>query len=206
MVSEAGSLYRYRNIEGNLVIDHEIPPEYVAGGYEVLSNTGRVEQVVPPHRVEPEEPEGDGGVVTSEDASQQLRDDQMLLRSYSEISELEAAKDRRLSQLTREVEIIQSNISKNQDMLVAARTKAANYQRSGQAVPELVLKNMDDLVILQKDAEQMLSLREREYAATKQRYSRYIERFMTLKGLEPLEKTQPSSPTTVPATALSDDG
>lgn len=206
MVSEAGSLYRYRNKEGNLVIDHEVPPAYVAGGYEVLSSTGRVEQVVSPQRVEPEQTEGEGGIKASEDASQQLRDDQMLLRSYSEISELEAAKHRRLSQLAREVEMIQSNISKNQDMLVEARAKAANYQRSGQAVPQIVLKNMDDLVILQKDAKQMLSLREREHAEIKQRYSRYIKRFMALKGLEPLEKNQTSSPTTAPATALSDDG
>jgi len=202
MVAEAGSLYRYRNKEGNLVIDHGVPPEYVAGGYEIISKTGRVEQVVPPQR-DPEEL-AVGPRVSSEDTSEQLRDDGMLLRSYSDVSEIKAAGERRTTQLNREVEIIQSNLSKNQDQQQNARIKAANYQLSGKPVPKSLLKYMDELVFLERDAEQMLELRQLESEVLNKRYTGYRLRFIELKGLPSHEKTPTLPPTTAPANAPSD--
>ncbi len=205
MVAEAGSLYRYRNKEGNLVVDYTVPPEYVAGGYEVISKTGRVEQVVPPQR-NPDTSEAGGPTENSEDASKQLEEDEMLLRSYSEVSEIEAAGERRVSQLEREVEITQSNLLTNRDVQQDARVKAANYQLSGKLVPKSLLKHMDDLALQERDAVQVLELRKQESEAVSQRYEHYRLRFMVLKGVESLEKSPTSLPTTVPATVPSDDG
>jgi hypothetical protein len=42
----ADYLYRYTDDEGGIVIDYSIPPEYVAGGYEVLYSDGTVSRVV----------------------------------------------------------------------------------------------------------------------------------------------------------------
>src|SRR5690606_17058668 len=39
--------YRYRDSKGTVVIGASVPPEYVKYGYEVLSATGRVVEVVP---------------------------------------------------------------------------------------------------------------------------------------------------------------
>ncbi|MEH6466518.1 MAG: hypothetical protein V7722_02715 [Porticoccus sp.] len=203
MVAEAGSLYRYRNKEGNLVVDYTVPPEYVAGGYEVISKTGRVEQVVSPQR-NPEASEAES-TESSEDASKQQEEDGMLLRSYSEVSGIEAARDRRVSKLDRAVEITQSNLLKNRDMQQAARVKAANYQLSGKPVPKSLLKHMDDLVIQERDAEQVLELRQQERESVSQRYIHYRLRFRVLKGIEPPEKTLTSPQTTAPATVPSDD-
>jgi hypothetical protein len=202
MVAEAGSLYRYRNNEGNLVVDYTLPPEYVAGGYEIVSKTGRVEQVVPPHR-DPDTPEAES-TESSGDVSEQLKEDEMLLRSYSEVSGIEAAGDRRVSKLDREIEITQSNLLKNRDMQQADRVKAANYQLSGKPVPKALLKHMDDLVIQERDAEQVLEHRQQERASVSQRYIRYRLRFRVLKGIEPLEKIPTSPQTTAPAIVPSD--
>ena len=204
MLAEAGSLYRYRNKEGNLVVDHEVPPEYVAGGYEVLSKTGRVEQVVPPQR-DPEELKA-GPRVSSEDALEQSRDDEMLLRSYSDVSEVEAARARRISQLNREIEIIESNLSRNQDMQQDDRVEAANYQLSGKPVPKALLKNMDERALLQRDAEHMLELRRQESEEINKRYTGYRLRFIELKELPSHGKTPTLPPTTAPANAPSDGG
>ena len=204
MVAEAGSLYRYRNKEGNLVVDYTMPPEYVAGGYEVISKTGRVEQVVPPQK-NPDAPEVGVSIASPEDASKQQEEDEALLRSYSEVSEIEAAGERRVSQLDREVEITQSNLLKNRDIQQDARVKAANYQLSGKPVPKSLLKHMDDLVLQERDAVQVLELRKQESEAVSQRYEHYRLRFMELKGIESPEKSPTSPPTIVPATAPSDD-
>ena len=44
---EAKPLYRYRNAEGNVVVDYQVPAESISGGYEVLNNEGMVIKVVP---------------------------------------------------------------------------------------------------------------------------------------------------------------
>ncbi|MFT7299822.1 MAG: hypothetical protein ACI89Z_000274 [Porticoccus sp.] len=159
-------------------------------------------QVVPPQR-DPEEL-ASGPRVSSEDTSEQLRDDGMLLRSYSDVSEIKAAGERRAAQLNREVEIIQSNLSKNQDQQKNARIKAANYQLSGKPVPKSLLKYMDELVFLERDAEQMLELRQLESEVLNKRYTGYRLRFIELNGLPSHEKTPTLPPTTAPANAPSD--
>jgi uncharacterized protein YegP (UPF0339 family) len=204
MVAEAASLYRYRNKEGNLVVDYTVPPEYAAGGYEVISKTGRVEQVVPAQK-NPDASEIGEPIESSEDVLERQKEDEMLLRSYSEVSEIEAAGERRVAQLDREADITQSNLSKNRETQQDARVKAANYQLSGKQVPKSLMKHMDDLVIQERDAIQVLELRKQESEVVSQRYEHYRSRFMALKGIDSLEKSPTSLPTTVPATVPSDD-
>lgn len=184
MVAEAGNLYRYRNNEGNLVIDYAVPPEYVANGYEILSDSGTVLEVVEP-QADPEEMEPEEVQKSrSEAEAAQEKEDQMLLRTYSALSELEAAMDRKLTQLDREIEIIRSNLEKNEKALKGSRTQAANYQVGGRNVPKALLKNMDNQIHEQRDGENMLQVRQQEYQDTKARYLGYLDRLKTLKGIK----------------------
>ena len=184
MVAEAGNLYRYRNSEGNLVIDHQVPPEYIAKGYEVITSTGRVEQVVPPQQENSDE---GAEQVHAETVAEQLEEDQMLLRSYSTLDELNAAGERRLEQLGREIEIIESNVSKNQKQLKTYRERAALHQFNGEKVPSTLLKAIDDVLVAQRDAEQMLSVRRTGYHDVELRYQRYGKRFVELTAKRPNE-------------------
>ena len=184
MTIEAENLYRYRNTEGNLVIDYAVPPAYVANGYEILSESGRVLEVVEPQPdpedMEPEEVQRS----KSEQAAQQEQEDQMLLRTYSEVMELESAMARKLTQLDREIEIIRSNMEKNELSLNTSREQAANYQFGGKPIPKLLLKNMDEQIHERRDGEQMLVVRQQEHQGTKDRYLGYLDRFKELKGLK----------------------
>ena len=183
MVAEAGNLYRYRNNEGNLVIDYAVPPKYVANGYEILSESGTVIDVIEP-QVDPEDMEPEELQRSrSEAEAAQRKEDEMLLRTYSEVAELEAAMDRKLTQLDREIEIIRSNLEKNEKALDASRIKAANYQLGVRHVPKALLKNMDNQIDEQRGGENMLLVRQQEYRCTKDRYLGYLDRLKILKGL-----------------------
>ena len=63
---------------------------------------------------------------------------------------------------------------------------------------------MDELVFLERDAEQMLELRQLESEVLNKRYTGYRLRFIELKGLPSHEKTPTLPPTTAPANAPSD--
>ena len=176
MVAEAGNLYRYRNSEGNLVIDHQIPPQYIDKGYEVITSTGRVEKVVPPRAESDPEDETSSTRAQAVEADQR-EEDQMLLRSYSSLEELRAAAERRLEQLDREIDIVESNLEKNRRQLKEFQRRAAMQQFSGKAVSETILESMDDVLEAQRNAEEMLVLRRTERRQMASRYERYAERF-----------------------------
>lgn len=183
MLAEAGNLYRYRNSDGNLVIDHQVPPEYIAQGYEVITSTGRVEAVIPPHQEEGEE-------IPAEAAKKVVQDreeDQMLLRSYSTVEELQAASERRLQQLDREIEIVESNLQKNSRQLIDFRERAAMDQFNGEKLSDNLLKSLNGVEMAQRDAQQVLELRQKEREEMALRYQRYVERFKVLTAKSPDE-------------------
>lgn len=188
MTVEAENLYRYRNKEGNLVIDYAVPPAYVANGYEILSELGRVLEVVEPQQISGESEEVQQS--RAKQAALQEQEDQMLLRTYSEVRELESAMERKLAQLDRETEIIRSNLNKNELALSASREQAANYQFGGRKIPKSVLKNIDEQINERQGGTQMLMVRQQEHQGTKDRYLGYLDRFKELKGL----KKSPATP------------
>ena len=177
------NLYRYKDKSGDVVIDDDVPPEFVAGGYEVLSRTGRVVEVVAAAEVKKKVDPQQAGE-TEDDKAAQRKEDAMLLRSFSELADLEAARDRRLRLLDRDISIVDSNLLKSRELLKISRAKAANYQRGGKVVPEMLLKNISKLAEQVQDAEQMKSVRNEERRVVGEKYQRYIERFIVLKGLE----------------------
>ena len=54
MLAEARQLYRYRNADGVVVVDYQVPVEYVGKGYEVLNDEGIVIKVIPRELTEEE--------------------------------------------------------------------------------------------------------------------------------------------------------
>jgi len=88
-----------------------------------------------------------------------------------------------LTQLDREIEIIRSNLEKNEKALDASRIKAANYQLGVRHVPKALLKNMDNQIDEQCGGENMLLVRQQEYQGTKDRYLGYLDCLKILKGL-----------------------
>lgn len=172
----ANSLFRYKNAQGVQVIDHTLPPEFASKGYEIIDKHGKVLKVVAPQKALSEE---------EKRAYKAYRDqrqlDEMILKNYRELSELESAKTRRLDQVKRELAILESNVSKNNNLLKNALQKAANYQRQGKAVPAAIEKNLNELFTQERDGHQMLSVREQELADESARFDNYIARFKVLK-------------------------
>ena len=80
-------MYRYTNDEGNKVVAYQVPPEFVANGYEILSPTGALIDVVPRQL--------DDGEREAAAEQERLRKwDESLLLRYSSVEDIEAARER----------------------------------------------------------------------------------------------------------------
>ncbi|KJS04941.1 MAG: hypothetical protein VR73_13245 [Gammaproteobacteria bacterium BRH_c0] len=174
-VSAADTLYRYRNAEDIMVIGFSIPPEFAVKGYEIITPMGRVIETVPP-----------ASDFSSRDQQNQLREqkrlDAFILRSYTTVQDVHNARDRRLTLLSRELDILKGNIAEYSNRRSQMRKQAASYQASGSELPESIETLLADLLEQEKNTRKMLAEREQQHQELVARYEYYARRLVELKG------------------------
>jgi hypothetical protein len=173
--------YRYNNERGIPVIDETIPPEFVAGGYDIITSDGSVIKRVP-RQLSEEELRNEG----SEAARERLREeeelrlqawDEMLMLRYSSVEDINAASDRAVRDLYIRISILKSNLMSIKTQIEREQLKAADIERSGQDVPENLTVIIDKLGREIEDTEESIAVRRQEVDETKASYQRDIDRF-----------------------------
>lgn len=173
------TFYRYRNAEGVLVIDYQVPPDLVHKGYEIIDENGEVLDSVAAY-------DPDSTLSPEEQQAQELqrRQDRLMLKSYSTLDDLYYTRDRKVTALKRELLGIKNTIRDFTELLQTERTNAANIQRSGRDVSDSLKKHIARLAEQLKDAKVVLVKREAELAEMQDFYKRQEQRFIELKGLD----------------------
>lgn len=171
-----GGLYRYKNSDGVLVIDYSIPARYADQGYDIISTSGRVIKHVPSR---------DERVVMGEDEQQALetqkKEDAYILASYSSLSDVDLARQRKLENIDREIDILKANLMDAVRRESDLKDKAASYQASGQQPPQNIIDVIDELVDQQSNINKLIDERRQEKAVMSDRYDSHAERLKTLR-------------------------
>lgn len=178
--------YRYVNKDGVKVISHTIPPEYSQKGYEVITHTGKVLEVVPP-APDPEQLKQQEAERAKE--RELMAEYEVLARRYSSIGEIYAARDRRLAHLDANIAILRSNISNINGQHENLMKKAAEVERSGRDVPAQILQNLDEVRAELRTTEEMLQSRMIEHESIQEEYEKQVALFKRGKALEGSKKT-----------------
>ena len=189
-------MYRYINAEGNKVIGYQVPPEFVANGYEILSETGALIAVVPRQLNEGERDSMDAQArLAREQAEEQERLrkwDESLLRRYSTIDDIEAARARALRELRIRVSILKGNLRNLKQQVENYQALAADQERMGNQVDVGHLKAIDDLQSQIEATERAVTDRQEEIASVDASYDADVERFSTLLDIVELRKAMVS--------------
>lgn len=170
-------IYRYKNSEGVTVMDSNIPAEFVSKGYEIISITGKVIEVVPPA------PAADlAAKAQQEKASreQREREDIQLRRSYSNVADIDAARERNLESLRGNIKILEANLASANKRLQNYQSQAAAIERSGRQLPEDLLKSISNLTQEEKDIQLQIQQREQEYNDVSQKFEDDRKRFIEI--------------------------
>ena len=170
-------VYRYKNKDGVTVMDSAIPPEYVNNGYEILSLSGKILKVVKPVVQGPEAERLQREKLQSD---ARARDDVQLRRSYSNVADIDAAKDRNLESLRGNISILQANATSARTRLQVYQSQAAAIERTGRPLPEELLKNINNLVQEEKDNQLQIQQREEEYKEVAQKFDEDRKRFIEI--------------------------
>lgn len=167
-----GNLVRYTNEKGNTVIDYTIPAKYVANGYEIITSSGKVVDLIAP-ALSPDE-------IAKQKALNELRENYLNLRKrYSHKNDILATKERKLNNIRAKMLVIEANITSANVAIELLITDAAKQERLGKKVSPLTL---DKLTIARKElaaAKATLATRQQELvnieAAYSVKYQRFIE-------------------------------
>jgi hypothetical protein len=181
---QARQMYRYTNDEGHMVVAYQVPPEFIANGYEVLSPTGALLSVVPRQLDEGEREDLDSQARRERDAAEEqarLRQwDESLLLRYSTIEDIEAARDRALRDLRIRVSILKGKLRSLKQQVENYQSLAADQERVGNSVNAEHLTAIDDLQSEIASTERAVNDRQAEIAEVETSYERDIARFSTL--------------------------
>ena len=191
--AEARNMYRYHNDEGHLVVDFQVPVEYVAGGYEVVSPEGVVVRVVPRQLTEEEKRDQDAQAkldarTRAEEERLRKWDESLLLR-YSTVEDIASAQERALQNLRIRVSILKSNKRSLKLQVESYQSQAADMERRGQQVDVARLRTIESLQEEIASTDRAIEDRQKEIDDVSDAYSRDIERFEVLVEMVELRRS-----------------
>lgn len=168
-------LYRYTNEHGVQVLDDLVPPRYVAGGYEVLTPSGRVLRVVAPEL---------SGKELEEKRRREAREaaDLKLLKRYNSVADIESARKRKLAIVQQDMAILRSNISSLRRQIESEESVAARTQRNGDSVSPELLERIENLRTEVSVVQERLSLREKEALQINDEFDHAASRYQEIAG------------------------
>ncbi|WP_240732769.1 hypothetical protein [Halioglobus maricola] len=192
--AQASKLYRYKNDQGNTVVDDHVPPEHVKKGYEILSRKGVVIGVVPRELTPEEQKRADAEewqAARAKKEEQRLREwDQSLMLRYSTIEDIEAARERALMDLRIRVSILKGNKRSLKQQIENYQTQAAEMERLGHQVDDQRLRAIEDLQSEIAVTERAIVDREKEIDAVNASYTADVDRFTMLLDLVEFRRQQ----------------
>ncbi|MVW73888.1 DUF4124 domain-containing protein [Pseudomonas xionganensis] len=138
VLAGASELYRYTDEKGTTVLSRQgVPPEHIARGYEVLNSQGRVVRVVPPAPSAEEMQE-----ILAEKA--RAKSDGQLLRLYSNLDDVERARERKMAELDSLIGVARGNLQSARVHQGNLQGQAAEHERAGRQVPEHLLAQIEN--------------------------------------------------------------
>lgn len=170
-----------------MVVDDRVPTEYAGKGYDIINEDGIVLKVVP-RELTSEELE----LLSVEQQLEQVKiaekermqkwDETLLLR-YSTVEDIEAARDRALSDLRIRVSILKSNTRFLKQQVENYQASAADIERNGGTVDVSRLVVIEDLQLEIGATERSIADREAEVVRAKDKFQLDIDRFEMLLGI-----------------------
>jgi len=191
----AERLYRYKDKSGKVVVSSILPPEVSQDGYDIVTEMGVVIKTVAPRKTKAQlEAELREKERLDEEARKQKEQDQLdsiLLNSYTDIADIERARDRELVSKQRDVMLLKQNIRRLTRMLEDTQKRAARDERLGREISKAIQKDINTFKrrIASEDTEVDKVMENR--ARIKQRYNSSIIRFNELKAAEQLRRHRP---------------
>jgi hypothetical protein len=178
----------WTNNEGVRECGDKVPPEYSQKGHEELGKSGLVrektdrakndEEMAEQRRLDKNKAEED------KLAAKQKKEDDILLKTFSNVEDIERARDERVTALEAAIKLTKARSEKIQYDLDKRIQKAATAERAGKTPSEALLKDIESLNRQLKNNEGFIEGKRVEQEKIKEAHGKDIAHFKKLKGIE----------------------
>lgn len=208
--SAQDNYYRYKDKEGHTVISNTVPADVSNTGYEVVSPMGHVVETVLPKKsdaeiaadakiVEQQREAQKQADMLKQQADAQAHKDNILLKSFSSVADINRAKEDKLASIAVLENIVQENLGGLQKQLNDAKAAAATYQAKSQPLPLTLQKTITESERQIKDGQAFLERKKAEKLEIEAKYKALTEHFLELQASQSKgEVTQTSQDTKAP--------
>ncbi len=191
----AAKFYRFTDAAGKIVVSSTLPPEASQDGYDIVNEMGVVLETVAPRKTEQQLMDELRDKAKKEEERQMLVEqqqlDSILINSYTDISDIERARDNELTAKERDIMLLKQNIRRLTRLLEDTQTRAARDERLGREVSQKILKDVEGFKERIQDEKDEVVTVEKLKARITERYSSSIIRFSELKAAEQLRRHRP---------------
>lgn len=167
---------------------NKIPPEFAQKGHQELGKGGLVREKTERAKTDEELAEERRLAKIEADekakAEEQEKLDKILLSTFSNVGDIERARDERVTALETTIKLTKARNDKIQLDLDKRIQTAANAERGGKAPPEELLKDIESLKRQMKNNDTFIDGKRAEQEEIKQAHAKDIEHFKKLKGIE----------------------
>lgn len=178
----AANMYRYTDENGQIVISNTIPQEATKRGYDILSNSGRVIETIPPAPTEEEIAAREAEKQRQKELAEQREKDRALLKRFSHPDQAVKAMHRKIRELEGLIQLKRGNISVISSQLDSEQSRAANMERAGREIPEATLEKIRRLESQIRDIEREITSQTQEIEELRKAFEADIERLEEVTG------------------------
>ncbi len=177
--------YRYVDGEGKIAIVDRLTPEIVPRGYDIIRANGTVVDTIAPRLSDDErrvwrQEQAVAKARAEAEAKMRAWDESLLLR-YSDVADIDVAKERALRDIQVRISILKSNLTAIKQQVLNNQAEAAELERRGQQVPESLVTILSDLRREVSGTEAQIVSRTQELDEVAEAYERDRARFSQLQ-------------------------
>lgn len=185
-VSAAESTFRWRDAQGQVHYSNLLPPDAVDRGYEVLNGSGEIVRRVPPPLTPAQraaaEAEAKRLEKQAQDRAEQARRDNMLLRTFNSVHDIELLRDSRVGALDAQLRLVRERQQSVEKRLTELQDREAKLREAKRSIPAELHQELKDARAELADTRNTRQAMEADRADTVRRFQADIARFRQLQA------------------------
>lgn len=188
-VTQASAIKCWKNDQDIKECGFTVPREYANREIQILNQQGQVIRTIPRART-PQEKIHDAELAKIEKEKQhkiaeRRRQDRILLNTFTTENDILISRDKKLEQLDGLITITLGNNITVEKNLRALTSRAANYERNSNPVPEKLIKNINTLKQKIDNNLAYIETQKKDKKEINKKFAKDIKRFRELKKIKP---------------------
>ena len=147
VLAQGGTIYRYKDNQGNQIIGSQVPAEFVKNGYEVINDRGQVIRVVERTLTDEERAAQadtlEAQRLAEEAAIRQQEEDTLLLRLYRAPEEVVRRRDTTLEELDAQLSVLNALLEDAEENMASVEQRIQNNIDADREPPANLLSQRD---------------------------------------------------------------